>query len=141
LRGTTKVLEPDVIFQVVRLRDYQGMIIPRLCRGSLASGWHGSGDEINLVRHAVAAGMPVAAQKGAIIILGVLEGRKYADKFDSSASNRAFQGAIYSGTGVVQDGSIITSSYCATSAKRYGYENGTKEMMRLFIAAVKATGD
>jgi hypothetical protein len=69
LEGTTQVLQPDTIFQVVRLRDYHGVIIPCLCLGSLSTRWHALGDEITLVRHAVAAGLPVAAQKGAIIIL------------------------------------------------------------------------
>jgi len=139
LRGTQQVLQPDTIFQVLRLKDYRGVIIPCLCRGSLSTRWHASGDEITLVRHAVAAGIPVAAQKGAIIILaeaGVLEGREYANIFDPTATNRAFQGAIYAGTGVVQDGNIITSSYCATMGRRAGCENGTVEMTRRFIAAV-----
>jgi putative intracellular protease/amidase len=142
LEGTTQVLQPDTIFQVVRLRDYHGVIIPCLCLGSLSTRWHALGDEITLVRHAVAAGLPVAAQKGAIIILaeaGVLEGREYAFVSDPEATNRAFQGAFYSGPGVVQDGNIITSSYCATEASR-GHENGTPEMTRLFIVAVKAIG-
>lgn len=42
---------------------------------------------------------------------GVLAGKRYSYQMEPSLDPR-FKEAIYSGTGVVQDGKIITSSYC-----------------------------
>ena len=43
----------------------------------------------------------------------------------------------YMGYGVVQDGNIITSGRCPLSAKDSGQPDGTPELTRLFIKAIK----
>ena len=66
-----------------------------------------------MVKEALSMGRPVAAQHASIEILavaGVLVGRKYANWEDQSGKIACFEGAVYSGDGVVRDGKIITSS-------------------------------
>jgi hypothetical protein len=48
----------------------------------------------------------------------------------------AFQDAIYGGSGLVQDGLIITSGVCPTLEKVLGMENGTVKLTNAFIVAV-----
>ena len=93
-----------------------------------------------LVKEAVSKGRPVAAQKGSIIILaeaGVLVGAKYSNWEDHTRVLGSFKGAIYSGDGVKKDGNIVTSAYCPNAAKYYGEEDGTPELTKLFIEAIK----
>jgi putative intracellular protease/amidase len=141
IKGNTQKLKPKVRLADVSVNDYVGIIIPCFCRGSLSYGWHASSGGISLVKEAVTNGIPVAAQKGAIIILaeaGVLAGKRYAN-----LSNRqywdGFKSAIYSGKGVIRDGGIITSSHCPIAAGYYGGEDGTSELTRLFIEVIKET--
>ena len=96
--------------------------------GSIARG------AVEIVKEAVAEGKPVAAQHGAVAILGeadVLGGKKYAYRFDG------FQEGYYMGHGVIQDVTIITSGTCPYEAKRRGQKDGTPELTSKLIQILK----
>ena len=70
----------------------------------------------------MAQGKPVAAQVGGVVTLAaaeVLNGKQFAFLEDPGAY---MPGGIYKGTGVVQDGNIITSGTCPYMAKDDGLE-------------------
>jgi hypothetical protein len=43
---------------------------------------------------------------------------------------------VYSGTGVVKDGNIITSGVCPYLEKLYGFEDGTELLTESLIIAI-----
>jgi len=115
------LFKPDLKLADVRVSDYTGIIMPCLARGEFEIP---DPEEISIVTEAVALGLPIAAQHGAVHILveaGVLEGKKYAFKFG----------------GVIQDGTIITSSHCPNAARFYGEADGTSELTERFIRTLK----
>ncbi len=74
---------------------------------------------------------------------GVLKGKKYSFIKDPLKATEnfprtdlRFEGAIYGGSGVVQDGKIITSGVCANIERIRGLEGGTVKLTKAFIAAV-----
>jgi len=134
---TTKLM-PDLELADVKVNDYAGIIMPCMAKGDMFFGWHASPEEISLVKEAVAQGKPVAAQRGAIVILaeaGALVGKKYTYDRDLQSFD-SFVGAIYSGDGVIRDGNIATSTNCPYMA-RYGYDDGTSELTKIFIETIK----
>jgi len=139
IKSRTTELIPDLKLADVKVNDYAGIIMPCMAKGSVPL-WHASPQEISLVKEAVAQGKPIAAQRGAIIILAearVLVGKKYTYYFDPEGGNESFEGAIYSGKGVIQDGNIATSSHCPYMARSYGGDDGTSELTKIFIETIK----
>ena len=135
---TNTKLMPDLELADVKVNDYAGIIMPCMAKGDVWSGWHASPEEILLVKEAVAQGKPVAAQRGAIVILaeaGVLVGKKYTYDRDLQFLD-SFAGAIYSGEGVIRDGNIMTSTNCPYMAK-YGYDDGTSELTKIFVETIE----
>jgi putative intracellular protease/amidase len=136
----TELLEPDLRLADVRIDKFAGVVLP-----CMAKGWvHAEPEEIALVKSAAEHNLPIAAQRGAIVILGeagLLEGREYAfDPNELGIARRFFPGAGATcvGPGVVRDGTVITSSHCPYAARHYGPEkDGTRELVRLFIAALR----
>jgi hypothetical protein len=47
-----------------------------------------------------------------------------------------FEGAIYGGPGVVQDGNIITSGICPYLERVYGMQGGVVQLTQTFIKAI-----
>jgi putative intracellular protease/amidase len=140
IEGKSRKLEPDLQLSDVRVDDYVGVIMPCCCKGTPAGGWQTSPEEISLVKEALSMGKPVAAQDVSIVLLaeaGVLVGRKYALYIDKTGQLASFDGAVYSGDGVVRDGKIITSAYCPFKAHVYKEQDGTPELTKLFIEAIK----
>jgi hypothetical protein len=71
---------------------------------------------------------------------GVLIDKKYAFTIDPDPDTYPyFRGGIYSGEGVVRDGNIITSGTCPWKTREYGKPDGTPELTRMFIEAIKET--
>jgi hypothetical protein len=68
---------------------------------------------------------------------GVLVGRKYANWEDQSGKIAYFDGAVYSGDGVVRDGKVITSAYCPFRANACKEQDGTPQLVTLFTEAIK----
>jgi len=128
------VLKADRKLSAVNVTDYRGVVIP--CLGIMPSELHP--DLAAAVESAVAKGKPVAAQNGGVEMLakaGVLSGRKYAA---SDVAPSELRSGIYSGSGVVQDGRIITSGMCPGMAREYrGVQDGTPRLMEMLIAELK----
>jgi hypothetical protein len=89
--------------------------------------------------YSVSAGKPVAAQLGGVSALaqaGLLRGKKYASI--EQGPSPAFGGAIYSGTGVVKDGLILTSGICPYMARARKLKDGTEELTLALVETMKA---
>jgi len=117
--------------------DYSGFILP-----CMAADERDVPEMVAIVKKAVEAGKPVAAQFGGVEYLakaGVLKGKKYSlgQEVDLNISPE-FKDGIYSGTGVVQDGNIITSGVCPYWAREKGLKDGTPELTQTLIEAIKA---
>jgi len=145
LEGVINILKPDLKLSEVKVDDYAGFILPCMARGQFP-GPPVSPIAISIVRQAVAKEKPVAAGLGSVYILaeaGVLKGKRYAfvqDPFNPQPPHKRdsrFEGAIYSGSGLVQDGNIITSGRCPNIESRTGVPDNTPEVTRAFIAELR----
>jgi putative intracellular protease/amidase len=127
-------LTPDYKFSDVKVDDYAAFIFPCMVSD------FASEEVVNFVKESVIKGIPIAAQAGGVVILakaGALNGKKYALNADAS-DNPDFTGSIYSGTGVVRDGFIITSGVCPWIAKETGWEDGTTKLAQTLIETIKS---
>jgi putative intracellular protease/amidase len=145
IEARTTTLRPDLKLADVKVDDYAGFILACMAVGGCV-GVTQPAEAVAIVKQAVAQGKPVAAQLGAVCVLaeaGVLKGKRFAfinDPLDtnrSSGKNVRFTGAIYSGTGVVKDGNIITSGVCPTMAGWYSLPDGTVELSNALITELK----
>jgi putative intracellular protease/amidase len=141
IEGIIKKLKPDLKLSEVKVDDYAGFILPCMAVG-LFPGPPVSPMAVSIVKQAVAKGKPVAAALGSVYILaeaGVLKGKRYAFIDDPlnplpHPKDSRFEGAIYSGSGVVEDGNIITSGVCPTMEALAGIHDCTPELTRTVIA-------
>lgn len=139
-------LIPDLRLDEVKVADYEGFIMPCLSVGS-RPGPPVAPEAVAIVKQALAEGKPVAALNGSVTILaqaGVLKGKKYTLFFNplktspiSSFIDHRFDGAIYSGRGVVQDGNIITSGTCSMAGRYFRLPEGTPKLTQTFIDQLK----
>ena len=130
----TTTIEPDLKLDDVNVADYAGVMMPCLAVRAAPAP-----EAVAVIKEVVAEGMPVAAQRGSVPTLaeaGVLKGKKYALGAEPSADESAFRGAEFVGTGVVQDGNVMTSGVCPLAAVRLELEDGTEELTRTFIEAL-----
>jgi len=127
----TESLKPDLKLSDVKVADYKGFIIPCLAIESTAL----HPDLAAVIKKAVEQGKPVAAQLGGVTMLakaGVLSGKKYAISGEIAME---FKDGIYSGSGVVKDGKIITSGICPAAASVFkGMQDGTARLTEALIA-------
>jgi len=140
--GRSQKIEKLLRLSEVKLDDYVGVIIPCMGAEDVASP-----KMVTTIKDVVAKGKPIAASFGAVAVLakaGVLKGRKFAFMRDPSDplfkgyfDMTDFEGATYSGPGVVQDGKIITGGACPISEAYQGIQNRTFELTQTFIAAIK----
>ncbi len=135
------------VLRNINIDDYAGVIIPCMAVGGGTNPPPPAPAEVvAIVKKAVSDGKPVAANGNAPATLaeaGVLKGKKYSylrDPLKPTATVAftlpAFKDGIYSGTGLVQDGQIITAGVCPNIEKSSGMENGTVKLTKAFIAAV-----
>jgi putative intracellular protease/amidase len=145
LKGVAYELKPDLKLTEVKIDDYAGVIIPCMATG-LFPGPPISPILISIVKQAVAKGKPVATGLGGAYILaeaGVLKGKRYAFVEDAlnpippHQKDPRFEGAIYGGSDLVQDGNIITSGRCPNLEARTGLPDNTPELTRAFIAELR----
>lgn len=131
--GISKI-KPHLKLSDVRTADYVGLLLPSLAVGLVVPV---PAKLIKILRRAAALKIPVAAQHGSVVALqrsGVLKKKKYA--FERPVFSEGF----YAGTGVVRDGSLITSGTCPHLARETGRPDGTETLIRLFVEAVSETG-
>ncbi len=137
--GSTTVTA-DVKLADAKVADYSGFILPCLAVPSYPAPPEVSKEAIALVKEAISAGKPVAAQTGSLWTLaeaGVLKGKKYAYAFEEK--NPFFDGATFAGTGVVRDGLILTSGICPYMELKMDTKDGT-EQLAVALAAVMKEG-
>lgn len=119
--------------------DYAGIILPCMAARSKERDIP---EMVAIVKKALGEGKPVAAQFDAICFLaraGVLNGKKYSYGTEVDLEELPeFEGGIYSGTGIVQDGNIITSGVCPFWARQSGLKDGTPGLTQALIEAVLA---
>lgn len=132
----TATLESDLKLADVKPADYAGVIIPCMASGASEPAPEAPGAAA-IVKEAVAAGKPVAAQLASVLILaeaGVMSGKKFASGEDAVKDQPVLADAVFSGTGVIQDGKIITSGICPYMEKNLGLKDGTPELTQALIA-------
>ncbi|MFX0198909.1 MAG: DJ-1/PfpI family protein [Candidatus Hodarchaeota archaeon] len=137
LTSETVNLKPDLTLDEVNIDEYEGVIMP--CMG-ISFRDPAPPKSIELVKQAVANGLPIAAQVSSLSILAeakILLGKKFASPYDFAAQgDTRYDGAQYIGRGVVQDGNIITSGTCPFMAKTRGLPDGTPELTKLLIQLI-----
>ena len=135
--GSTTV-KADIKLADAKIADYAGFVLPCLAVPSYPAPPEVSPEAITLVKSAVSAGKPVAAQTGSLWTLaeaGLLKGKKYAYAFEEKSSY--FAGATFAGTGVVRDGLIITSGICPYMALKSNDKDGTEQLAQALVEAMK----
>ena len=135
--GSTTV-KADIKLADAKVTEYAGFILPCLAVPSYPAPPEVSPDAIALVKNAVSAGKPVAAQTGSLWTLaeaGLLKGKKYAYAFEEKSPY--FAGATFGGTGVVRDGLIITSGICPFMALKSKDKDGTEQLALTLVEVMK----
>ena len=135
--GSTTV-RADIKLADAKVAEYAGFILPCLAVPSYPAPPEVSPDAIALVKNAVSAGKPVAAQTGSLWTLaeaGLLKGKKYAYAMEEKSPY--FTGATFAGTGVVSDGLILTSGYCPYMALKMNTKDGTEQLARALVEVMK----
>ena len=130
ITGGTTALKPDLKLADVKVDDYAGLVLPCM---AVPDDWEPSPELVAIIEQAVAQGKPVAAQVAGVVTLaaaGGVNGKQYAFMEDLGAY---FPEGVYKGTGVVQDGNIITSGTCPRMARETGRTDGTPELTQKFI--------
>ena len=138
--GSTTV-KADIKLAQANVADYAGFILPCMAVASYPAPPEVSSEALALVKAAVSAGKPVAAQTGSLWTLaeaGLLKGKKYAYAFPEKSPY--FAGTTFGGTGVVRDGLVITSGICPYMAKTTKTRDGTEELALALVAAMKGNG-
>jgi putative intracellular protease/amidase len=140
IKGSAVTLTPDLKLSDVKVDDYVGIIIACMGSGEYTPV---SPIAVLIVKQAITQGKPVAASHSSVNILaeaGVLAGKRYAFRTDPLGIGRRpddrFTGAIYGGTGVVQDGNIITCGACPQASLDQGLPDGTGDLTQAFITTL-----
>ena len=130
-------VKADIKLAQAKVANYAGFILPCMMVASYPEP-EVSPEALNLVKEAVAAGKPVAAQTGSLWTLaraGLLKGKKYAYPFEEKSPR--FEGAIFGGTGVVRDGLILTSAMCPHMARTMKVKDGSEPLALALVEAMK----
>ena len=143
--GPTQKMEKTLRLADINVNNYVGVIMPCMAVGAFP-GPPVSPETVAIVKKALADAKPVAAAANSSILLaeaGLLKGKKYAYWRDPLKTDEnwkltdpRFEGAIYSGPGVIQDGKIITSGVCPWIERAMGLPNNTVELTQTFIKAI-----
>ncbi len=135
--GSTTV-KADIKLADAKVAEYAGFILPCLAVPSYPAPPEVSPDAIALVKNAVSADKPVAAQTGSLWTLaeaGLLKGKKYA--YAMAEKSPYFAGATFAGTGVVRNGLIITSGICPYMALKTKDKDGSEPLALALVEAMK----
>lgn len=129
---------PDLAFSDVKMADYKGLLVPCMDASETPA------ESVQIVKAALAIGIPVAAQNGGVMVLsmaGGLKGKNFAmaEYFVTGEGKQYFNpgGGTYRGDGVVQDGKIVTSGICPVMALFVKKPDGTLELTQKLIALMQ----
>ncbi len=128
------VITPDLKLADVNVNDYVGLVLPCMVVGVDRPA---SPETDKIVAEMAAAGKPIESASGAIFSLrnaGVLEGKQFATTEQDASS---ITEGKYMGTGVVQDGNLITSGVCPYAQLLGVGKDETVELTQKFIDALK----
>jgi len=130
----TSVLHPNIKLSDVEVNEYVGVVIP--CMAVPGPPFYAPKLAIEIVKQMYAKGLPIAAQGGGVDVLikaGILAGKKYASilVYDPKGNDV--------GSGVVQDGQILTSGICPNLARLGLGKDGTEELMTEFVKMLKSS--
>jgi len=140
IKGSSLTFTPNLKLSDVKVDDYIGVIFACFGGGG-AFQLSVSPIAVSIAKRAVTQGKPVAASHSSVIILaeaGVLVGKHYTFNVDGQLRDSRFTGAIYGGTGMVQDGNIITCGVCPGLSQHAGFPDCTVELTQAFITALTA---
>ncbi|MGE5401639.1 MAG: DJ-1/PfpI family protein [Ignavibacteriales bacterium] len=135
LKAGSETLTPDLKLADVKVEDYAGFVIPGMASEDFDPKTN-EPEAVEIVKKAAALGKPIAAQLSGVGILGaagVLKGKMFA--MDPVLKDMVPDG-IYMGSGVVQDGNIVTSGTCPWMAEMSGRKDGTPELIQRLIALI-----
>jgi putative intracellular protease/amidase len=132
LSSKTRSIKPNHKLSEIDPSQYHGVIIACMAGGKPG---HIPWEALKIVEFMFSKGLPVAAQDGAVCILGdagILKGKKYALDKPTFYINDG----TYSGKGVVVDGNVITSGTCPYIASAES-PDCTKMLTEKFVEMVK----
>ncbi len=131
LEGKSITLRPDLKISEVRVADYIGIIMPCMNAGIRPA----PPQAVRIVQEAASLGLPIAAQRGSVLILNSA-GLRDREKQPELSKDAEW---YYGGTGVFQYGMIITSGICPYYSWETGKPDGTIELTnRLILQLEKA---
>lgn len=136
--GSSITFAPNLKLSDVKVDDYVGIIFACFGGGGAFPSSVPS-ISVSIAKQALTQGKPVAASHSSIIILAeaeVLLSKRYAFPIDAQLRDSRFKGAIYSGTGMVQDGNIISCGVCPGLSQHTGLPDGTTELIQAFITTL-----
>jgi putative intracellular protease/amidase len=133
-------LVPDVKLSDLVVTDYAGFMIP--CMHAGVGPESVDPEAVEMAREVAEAEIPIAAQHAANIILaraGLLQGRIYTFHQEVNVDQYpSLNGSEYGGTGVKQDGLVITSGVCPYISMLTGLDDGTVGLTHSLIEAIRA---
>jgi 4-methyl-5(b-hydroxyethyl)-thiazole monophosphate biosynthesis len=123
----------------INIKKYIGIIIPCMAAGGTENEIPNGA--IDIIIKGNKQGLIIAAQQSGVLLLekaGILKNKKYAIVEESKDE---IPDGIYQGTGVVQDGNIITSGICPYLNSTTGAKDGTLEMINLYIQQINKNSE
>jgi len=123
LEAKSITLKPDLKLSDVRVADYLGIIMPCMNAGIRPA----PPEALRIVQQAASLGLPIAAQRGSVLILNSAGLRGERSESSTDLEWR------YGGTGVFQNGMILTSGICPYYSWETGKPDGTVELTEKFI--------
>ena len=131
VQGRTISVTPDLKLSDVQVADYKGVIVPCMNAGTIPE------ESVKVVKEVLAQGIPIAAQNGAVRVLAMAGGLKGKSFATSQFFKNIEKDGTYCGDGVVQDGNIVTSGICPTTAKMVKKPDTTLELTQKLIALMQ----
>jgi putative intracellular protease/amidase len=139
LKTNSMTLTPNLKLSDVNIDDYEGFMLPCMAAGDSITP-----EAIAFVKEVVNKNKPIAAQTNSILTLakaGALNGKKFAYIEEENWNPTMFpelNNGVFCGTGVIQDGNIITSGICPWMARLANHKDGTTRLTLEMINLLKS---
>lgn len=134
LRAGSLSLTPDLKLVDVRAKDYVGIVM--LCSNA-GTGLPISDEAKRIVKQAAARKLPIAAQRGSVLILAAAK----LWNPDDCGIPKTDRLRGLGGTGIYQKGLILTSGICPMYSAEASLPDPSLEMAKRFISLVQANGN